>query len=71
VHDHVALDSALRAVTSNPARILKLRGKGRLEAGADADIVLLAPGSLEITGVVAKGRWLMRDAVVQARGTFE
>jgi len=71
VHEHVALDSALRAVTSNPARILKLRGKGRLEAGADADIVLLAPGSLEITSVVAKGRWLMRDDVVQARGTFE
>ena len=30
-----------RPSPSNPARILKLRGKGNVAAGADADIVLL------------------------------
>ncbi len=69
--DRVPMDAALRVVTENPARILRLRGKGQLAAGFDADVVLLAPGTLEIRGVVAKGRWLMRDGVPLARGTFE
>jgi beta-aspartyl-dipeptidase (metallo-type) len=67
----VPLATALRVITANPARILKLRGKGRLEAGADADLVLLDSATLEIDGVIAKGRWLMRGRQVVARGTFE
>lgn len=67
----LALDTALRVITENPARILKLRGKGRLVEGADADIVLLDPATLDITGVLASGRWLMRDGVALVRGTFE
>jgi beta-aspartyl-dipeptidase (metallo-type) len=67
----VPLATALHVITSNPARILKLRGKGTLAAGADADIVLLDPASLEIEAVIAKGRWLMRARVPLARGTFE
>lgn len=67
----IPLETALRVITSNPARILALRGKGALVPGADADIVLLEPGSLEIRGVIARGRWLMRDGVVLVRGTFE
>lgn len=35
------LEQALPAATSNPARILKLRGKGRIAPGMDADVVLL------------------------------
>jgi beta-aspartyl-dipeptidase (metallo-type) len=67
----LALGTALQVITSNPARILKLRGKGQLATGADADIVLLDRDSLEIRGVVARGRWLMRDGTRLARGTFE
>jgi beta-aspartyl-dipeptidase (metallo-type) len=67
----VPLATALQVVTANPARILKLRGKGALAAGADADIVLLDASSLEIDGVIAKGRWLMKGRVPAARGTFE
>jgi beta-aspartyl-dipeptidase (metallo-type) len=69
--EHVPLHTALKVVTSNPARILKLGGKGRLEAGADADVVLIEPGSLEIRSVVARGRVLMRDGVAEVKGTFE
>ena len=54
-----------------PARILKLRGKGQLVAGADADLVLLEPRTLEMRGVIARGRWLMRDGEVVVKGTFE
>ncbi|MCU0252630.1 MAG: beta-aspartyl-peptidase [Vicinamibacterales bacterium] len=67
----VPLATALQVITSNPARILKLRGKGALEAGADADIVLLDAASLEIDGVIAKGRWLMKARTPLVRGNFE
>jgi beta-aspartyl-dipeptidase (metallo-type) len=69
--ERVPLETALQVITSNPARILKLRGKGGLTAGADADIVLLAPDTLEIRGVLARGRWMMRDGQALAKGTFE
>lgn len=65
------LGTALTVITANPARLLELRGKGQLAAGADADLVLLDPHGLEIRGVVAKGRWLMRDGELLAKGTFE
>jgi beta-aspartyl-dipeptidase (metallo-type) len=71
MQERVGLATALQVVTTNPARILKLRGKGQLAPGADADIVLLEPGTLEIHGVVAKGRWLMKEREVVAKGTFE
>jgi beta-aspartyl-dipeptidase (metallo-type) len=67
----VPLETALEVVTSSPARILKLRGKGQLVPGADADIVLLEPETLLVRGVIARGRWLMRDGEVVVRGTFE
>ncbi|HEX7485458.1 MAG TPA: beta-aspartyl-peptidase [Vicinamibacterales bacterium] len=70
-HEQIPLETALQVVTANPARILKLRGKGQLAAGADADIVLLEPKTLEIRGVIAKGRWLMRDGEPLVKGTFE
>jgi len=70
-HERIPLETALQVVTANPARILKLRGKGQLAAGADADITLLDPKTLEIRGVIAKGRWLMRDGELLVKGTFE
>jgi len=71
LQERVPLDVALRVITANPARILKLRGKGQLAAGHDADLVLLTPGDLEIHSVVARGRWLMKAGAALARGTFE
>jgi len=68
--EKLPLEMALKVITVNPARALKLRGKGRLEAGADADIVLLDSKTLEIAGVLARGRWMLRDGEV-VRGTFE
>jgi beta-aspartyl-dipeptidase (metallo-type) len=69
--EQVPLATALQVITSNPARILKLRGKGQIAAGADADIVLLDAATLAISGTMARGRWLMRDGQVLVRGTFE
>ncbi|HBH11644.1 MAG TPA: hypothetical protein DDX29_00755 [Clostridiales bacterium] len=39
--ENIPLEIALRALTSNPAKILKLRNKCRIERGFDADLNLL------------------------------
>lgn len=64
------LAQALPAFTSNPARLLRLAGKGRIAVGADADLVALdaqgAASDVLIGGVVH-----LRDGELQRRGIFE
>jgi beta-aspartyl-dipeptidase (metallo-type) len=67
----IPLELALGPITSNPARMLKLKTKGQLAPGFDADVVLLEAGSLKIHSVIAKGRMLMRAFEPLAKGTFE
>lgn len=67
----VPFEVALQVITSNPARILKMKTKGRVAAGLDADLVLLDPATLDVRSVMAKGRWLMRDGTALVKGTFE
>lgn len=56
VQEHgVPLATALKAVTSNVARATKLNHKGRIAEGNDADLLLMDPESLDITGVIARG----------------
>jgi beta-aspartyl-dipeptidase (metallo-type) len=55
------LAQTLSHVTSNTAAVLKLEGKGRLEVGCDADLLVLRRDTLEIKDVVARGRHLVRD----------
>jgi adenine deaminase len=47
-------------VTANTASALKLAGKGRLEPGKDADLLVLRKDSLEIVEVIARGRRLVK-----------
>jgi beta-aspartyl-dipeptidase (metallo-type) len=67
----LALETALRVITANPARILKLRSKGQLAPGMDADVVLLSTKDLEVRSVVAKGRLLMKAGRPLTKGRFE
>ncbi len=71
LQDGINLSDALSTITLNPARILKLNQKGRLEAGMDADINLLDEKSLELSHVIAKGQVMMQDGEVIVKGTFE
>jgi beta-aspartyl-dipeptidase (metallo-type) len=64
------LEAALLPVTSTPARLFRLGGKGRLAPGADADLVVL-DGALRVRATMAGGRWLVRDGVPTVRGLFE
>lgn len=66
----IPLDTALRVITANPARILKLKTKGRLAPGMDADLVLL-DADLQVRTVIAKGRLLMKSGKLMARGMFQ
>lgn len=71
LEEQVPLETALRVITSNPARILKLGSKGRLAQDLDADLVLLDPKDLGIHTVIAKGRLLMKACKPLAKGIFE
>jgi beta-aspartyl-dipeptidase (metallo-type) len=68
--DGLDLAQALATVTRNPARILRLRGKGAVEVGNDADLALVDE-SLEIRTVIARGALFMTDGEIIKRGTFE
>lgn len=50
----IPLESAISTITSNPARILELKGKGRIQEGYDADLCILS-SELELMEVIAKG----------------
>jgi beta-aspartyl-dipeptidase (metallo-type) len=64
------LDQALPAFTSNPASLLRLKGKGSIAVGADADLVQLdATGNAQT--VIILGQVHVRDGIAIRRGTFE
>ncbi len=67
----IPLEIAVKGITSNPASILKLHGKGRIKEGFDADICLLSEDRLELKTVMAKGQVMVRDGKQQIFGTFE
>jgi beta-aspartyl-dipeptidase (metallo-type) len=66
----VSLDNALRPVTINPAALYRFHNKGRIAAGADADLVVL-DGHLNLKHTVAGGQFLVRNGEPVVRGMFE
>ena len=64
------LEQVLPAFTANPAALLRLERKGRLTAGADADLVVLDREG-GVAEVMARGRWHVREGRAVVRGTFE
>lgn len=67
----VPLEKAISTITSNPANILRLKDKGQIAVGFDADMCLLDEDSLEIDTVIARGRIMLREKEVLVHGTFE
>jgi beta-aspartyl-dipeptidase (metallo-type) len=70
LNEKIPLERALPLVTRNVAEALHLFRKGRLEPGADADVLVLRKDTLEIVHVIAKGRLLVRDGELQVREKF-
>ena len=54
--EKIPLETAIRMITRNPADMLQLNGKGKIEKGYDADIVLLKE-DLSIEAVMVKGQF--------------
>ena len=67
----IPLELAVKGITSNPASVLKLTGKGHLKPGFDADLCLLKEDTLELDTVIARGRVMVRGGKQQVFGTFE
>jgi beta-aspartyl-dipeptidase (metallo-type) len=63
------LEAAARLFSTNAAEFYKLAGKGRLAAGHDADILLLDQ-DLALRGVFSRGRKMMSEGRLLAKGTF-
>jgi beta-aspartyl-dipeptidase (metallo-type) len=66
----MALQQVLPAFTRNPARLLRLPGKGRIEVGADADLVVLDANGAA-SDVLIAGVAHVRAGALQRRGIFE
>lgn len=71
IDEKIPIETSIKVVTSNVADALKLNGKGRIEKGADADIVVLNKKDLTIDTVIAKGKIMIKDKKIEIFGTFE
>ncbi|MDO5516304.1 MAG: beta-aspartyl-peptidase [Clostridium sp.] len=67
----VPIDVAIKVITSNVAEILKLKNKGTIEQGKDADLVIVDKESLDIDMVFAKGQKMVENKEAIVKGTFE
>jgi beta-aspartyl-dipeptidase (metallo-type) len=68
--EKVPLEVALKVLTSNPARILKLKQKGKIAIGMDADLLLLDK-DLKLTDVFALGVQVVENGVLLKKGAYE
>ncbi|KKK38640.1 isoaspartyl dipeptidase [Mesobacillus campisalis] len=70
LEESIPLETAIRVITQNPAAILKLKQKGVIEEGKDADIVLL-DRDYEVDTVFAMGQLMVEGKRAIVKGTFE
>lgn len=66
----MALDDALKLITTNPARNLKLKSKGHIAVGMDADLCFL-DDNLTLQHVMAMGRMAMMSQNILMKGRYE
>ncbi|MDK2885206.1 beta-aspartyl-peptidase [Pseudothermotoga sp.] len=70
VKNGVPFEKILKAITQNPAKILKLSSKGVIAPEKDADI-LLFNSDLNLDSVLCMGKLLMSKEQILVKGTFE
>lgn len=67
----IPIEDALKVITSNVSKVLKLYNKGSIECGKDADLVLVNEDTLEIDTVIAMGKVMVKNGEAIIKGTFE
>lgn len=70
LHEKLPLEMAVKVVTSNVADILKLKGKGRVAVGYDADLVVV-DADFGISDVIARGQLMTHNYKRLRKGTYE
>lgn len=70
VQYNMPLENALEYITVNVADAMNFVNKGRIAEGKDADLTVL-DDDLNISGVFAKGKELMKDSIILIKGMFE
>ena len=70
LHHGLPLEVALRTITSNVANVLRLKNKGSIRVGYDADLVVLDE-TLQVHDVWALGKCMVRNKQPKVWGTFE
>ncbi len=68
--EKLPLETAIKVVTSNVAQILKLKTKGKVNVGFDADIVVLNK-DYSINDVFANGNCMVKDTKAIVKGNYE
>lgn len=68
---NIPIDDAIKVITSNVAKVLKLKNKGSIEIGKDADLVLVNEDNLQIDIVIAMGKVMVKNGDAIVKGTFE
>lgn len=68
--ENLELEKALKVITSNVADILKLKDKGRIEIGKDADLVVLND-NYEIMHLFAMGKTMIENKTMLKKGSYE
>lgn len=68
--EEIPIEEAIKVITLNPAKILKLKSKGSLEAGKDADIVMVDKNTLDIDTVISKGKIMAANKEVVVKDAF-
>lgn len=70
LEEGIAIEEAIKVITLNPARILKLHSKGSLEVGKDADLVMVDKGTLDIDTVISRGKIMAANKEVIVKDAF-
>lgn len=71
VKHNIPIEIAIKTITSNVAKLLKLDTKGEIKKGLDSDCVLVNKDNLKIDKVFAKGVLLVDKGEAIVKGTFE
>ena len=70
LQEELPLEQALQVVTSNVADILWLKNKGRIEAGKDADLVIIDK-DFNIIHLIAMGQLMLSNGQLLKKGSYE
>jgi beta-aspartyl-dipeptidase (metallo-type) len=69
IKENIPIEKAIKVITENPAKILKLKNKGTIEEKKDADIVILDK-DLEINTVISMGKIMIENKKIKVKNTF-